>query len=147
MGNADYTAAPQVQRTIVVSQALLTVTANSFTRAYGAANPTLTVSYSGFVNPDGPSVLTGSPSLSTTAAATSLPGSYPITVTRGNPGSQKLHLQICEWHLDGYNHRICSVLQHHLQWSVQRYLQRKPGHQQGADLHLRGWRHNRYRHG
>ena len=83
VGNADYTAAPQVQRTIVVSQALLTVTANSFTRAYGAANPTLTVSYSGFVNPDGPSVLTGSPSLSTTAAATSLPGSYPITVTQG----------------------------------------------------------------
>ncbi len=84
VGNVDYAAAPQVQRTIVVNQAILTVTANSLTRAYGAANPTLTVTYSGFVNPDGPSVLTGSPSLSTTAIATSLPGPYPITVTQGS---------------------------------------------------------------
>ena len=82
-GNAVYTAATSVQRSIVVNQALLTVTANNLSRVYGAANPTLTVTYTGFVNPDGPSVLTGSPSLSTTALATSLPGLYPITVTQG----------------------------------------------------------------
>jgi sugar lactone lactonase YvrE len=82
-GNTNYAAAPQVQRTIVVNQALLTVTANSLTRAYGAANPTLTVTYSNFVNGEGPSVLTGSPLLSTTAVAASLPGQYPITVTQG----------------------------------------------------------------
>ena len=83
VGNTSYAAAPQVQRTIVVNPALLTVTANNLSRAYGAANPTLTVTYTGFVSPDGSSVLTGSPSLSTTAVATSLPGTYPITVTQG----------------------------------------------------------------
>jgi hypothetical protein len=83
-GNSDYLAATQVQRTIVVSKALLIVTANNASRAYGLANPTFTASYGGFVNGDSvATALMGSPGLSTTAVATSLPGTYPITVSQG----------------------------------------------------------------
>jgi hypothetical protein len=83
-GNTDDQAATQVQRTIVVNKAVLTVTANSLSRAYGLANPTLTATYNGFVSPDTfATAVTGSPSLTTTAVATSLPGSYPITVSVG----------------------------------------------------------------
>ena len=82
-GNTDYLAAAQVQRSIVVSPALLTVTANNATRAYGAANPTFTAKITGFVNSDPSTVVSGSPSFSTTATTTSLPGSYPITVAQG----------------------------------------------------------------
>ncbi len=84
-GSSNYQAATQVQRTIVVSKATLTVTANNVSRAYGLANPALTASYGGFVNGDtAATAVTGSPSLTTTAVATSLPGSYPITVSQGN---------------------------------------------------------------
>ena len=82
-GNSNYLAATQVQRTIVVNQALLTVTANNLSRAFGMANPPLTVTYAGFVNGDSSSVLTGSPALSTTANSSSPPGSYPINVSQG----------------------------------------------------------------
>ena len=46
---------------------MLTVTAANETKAYGAANPTLTVSYSGFVNGDTAASLTTAPIVSTTA--------------------------------------------------------------------------------
>ena len=83
-GNANYNAASQVKGTIAINQAPLTVTANPQSRVYGAANPTLTVSYGVFVNGDTPSsALSGSPSVTTTATTTSLPGQYPITVTAG----------------------------------------------------------------
>jgi hypothetical protein len=83
-GSSNYRAATLVQRTIVVSKANLTLTANNASRAYGLANPTLTASYSGFVNGDtAATAVTGSPSLTTTAVAASLPGSYPITLSQG----------------------------------------------------------------
>jgi hypothetical protein len=83
-GNVDYMAAAQVQRAIVVGKAVLTVTANNASRAYGLANPTFTASYGPFVNGDSFSTaVTGSPSLTTTAVPTSLPGSYPITASQG----------------------------------------------------------------
>ena len=68
---------------LVVNKALLTVTANNASRAYGAANPAFTASYSGFVNGDTQSVLSGSPSLTTTATASSPVGSYVITAAVG----------------------------------------------------------------
>jgi len=69
---------------LAVNKAVLTVTANNVSRAYGLANPTLTVGYSGFVNGDtSAKVPTGSPIVTTTAVASSLPGSYPITVSLG----------------------------------------------------------------
>jgi trimeric autotransporter adhesin len=64
---------------LVVSPAPLTVTANAASRAYGAANPAFTASYSGFVNGDTASVVRGAPSFATTATLSSVVGTYPIT--------------------------------------------------------------------
>ncbi len=65
--------------TQAVSPAPLTVTANPATRVYGQSNPTFSVAFSGFVLGQGPGILTTSPTLSTTATATSPVGTYPIT--------------------------------------------------------------------
>ncbi len=62
----------------VVAPAPLTITANSQTKVYGAALPTLTASYSGFVNGNTSASLTTLPTLSTTASTASYVGSYPI---------------------------------------------------------------------
>src|SRR4029077_8858918 len=56
-----------VDGALTVTAAPVTVTAASATRAYGAANPTFTASYAGFVNGDTAAVLTGAPALTTTA--------------------------------------------------------------------------------
>ena len=50
---------------------------------YGGPLPMLTASYSGFVNGDGAGVLSGTPSLTTTANNNSAPGAYPITAAQG----------------------------------------------------------------
>ena len=89
-GNTDYLAATLVQRIIVVNKAALTVTANNATRAYGLANPTFTAGYSGFIPGDTfATTVTGSPSLTTAAVATSLPGTYPIVASQGTLASAK----------------------------------------------------------
>jgi hypothetical protein len=72
----------------VVNKAPLVVTANSFTRAYDTANPTLTDSITGFVNGDSSTNLTGSAPMTTTAVLLSPVGAYPITFsspTLANP--------------------------------------------------------------
>jgi|GEM_PF-1210982 len=66
---------------ITVNKAALTITANNQTKTQGAANPTLTVSYSGFVNSETNSVLTTQPTVTTTATTTSAVGTYPITAS------------------------------------------------------------------
>jgi gliding motility-associated-like protein len=66
---------------IVVGQALLTITANNASKTYGAANPTLSVSYSGFIGTDDASSLTTQPSISTTAVTGSPVNTYPITAS------------------------------------------------------------------
>ena len=78
-----YNAAATVDRTIVISKKALTVTAVDKSRTYGAANPTLTASFTGFVNGDTTAVVSGAPALSSTAVATSGVGSYPITSAVG----------------------------------------------------------------
>jgi hypothetical protein len=65
--------------TLTVTTAPLTVSADNQTKLTGTSNPTLTVSYSGFVNGDGPANLTTQPVLTTTAVKTSPAGIYPIT--------------------------------------------------------------------
>jgi len=65
---------------LTVSPAPLTVTANNATRVFGQANPAFTASYSGFVHGDGVGVLTGSPSLSTTATTASSVAGSPYTI-------------------------------------------------------------------
>jgi len=66
---------------ITVNKAALTITANNQTKTQGAANPTLTVSYSGLVNSETNSVLTTQPTVTTTATTTSTVGTYPITAS------------------------------------------------------------------
>jgi hypothetical protein len=64
----------------VVNQAPLTITGNDATKILNAPNPaTFTASYSGFVLGEGPSVLSGVLSCTTTAVTNSPVGGYPIT--------------------------------------------------------------------
>jgi YVTN family beta-propeller protein len=78
----DYAAATTTVQ-ITITPATLTVTSANATRQYGQANPAFTANYSGFVNGDGASALSGSPAFSTTATTASNVGSYAITVSQG----------------------------------------------------------------
>ena len=66
---------------LTVTAAPLTITANNQTKVYGAALPTLTASYSGFVNGDTSASLTTQPTLSTTATASSHVAGSPYSIT------------------------------------------------------------------
>ena len=66
---------------LTVAPAALTVTANDATRLYGAANPSFTLAYAGFVNGDTPTLLTSLPTVGTTATTSSGAGVYAITPT------------------------------------------------------------------
>jgi hypothetical protein len=63
-----------------VNKATLSVLADSKQRIYGAANPQLTYSISGFKNNETQSVIDVLPAVTTTATQASNAGSYPITV-------------------------------------------------------------------
>jgi predicted hotdog family 3-hydroxylacyl-ACP dehydratase len=64
-----------------IQKAALNVTAVNQTMTYGGAVPTLTASYSGFVNGDNASSLTTAPTITTTATSASPVGAYPITAS------------------------------------------------------------------
>ena len=66
---------------LTVTTAPLTITADNQTKAYGAALPTLTASYSGFVNGDTSASLTTQPTLTTTATASSHVSGNPYAIT------------------------------------------------------------------
>ncbi len=66
--------------TLTVTPAVLTGTADAKSRLYGAANPPFTATYSGFVNGQNASIVTGTLSGSTPATTNSPVGSYPISV-------------------------------------------------------------------
>ena len=95
-GNVDYTASATVSHSIVVNAAMLTVTVNNASRAYGVANPTFTANYSGFVNGDTSSVLSGTPSLTTAATTYIRPWQLPDHGCRWNAGGEQLHFQFCK---------------------------------------------------
>ncbi|MNS24553.1 hypothetical protein D3C72_564030 [compost metagenome] len=63
---------------ITVGKAALTITANNATKNAGAANPSFTASYNGFVNGETNTVLTAQPLISTSATTASPAGNYPI---------------------------------------------------------------------
>ena len=65
--DADYTIG-FAAGSLTVTPVALTITAANQTKAYGAALPTLTATYSGFVNGDTSASLTTQPTLTTTAA-------------------------------------------------------------------------------
>jgi hypothetical protein len=73
-----------VTQSFTIYPAVLTVTANNLTSAFGATQlPTLTFTYGPFVNGQTSSVVSGAPALSTTATPASSAGNYPITVSTG----------------------------------------------------------------
>jgi hypothetical protein len=86
MAAANYDFSNLVSSTLTVNKAHLTVTADAKTKLYGAALPTLTATVSGFVNGDTPNVVSGAPTLATTATASShVQGNpYPILVSAGS---------------------------------------------------------------
>lgn len=65
--------------TIEITPAPLTVTANDITRAFSAPNPDFTVGFSGFVNGDGPAVITSPITFATDGVAGANAGAYPLT--------------------------------------------------------------------
>ena len=73
--------AASVTRTLTVNPAALTITADNKTKFEGQVNPTLTVTYTGFVYGESASALLTPPTVSTTATTASGPGTYPITVS------------------------------------------------------------------
>ena len=79
----NYTFAGFTSGTLTVGKATLTVTANNAMSTYGQTPGPFTASYTGFVNGDTSAVLTGSPSLTTTATAISSAGNYAVTAAVG----------------------------------------------------------------
>ena len=78
--DANYTIS-YVPGTLTVNPVALTITADNKTKAYGAALPTLTVSYAGFVNSDTAGSLTTPPTITTTATAASHVSGNPYSIT------------------------------------------------------------------
>lgn len=72
-----------VDGTLLVNKAALTITADDKSSQYSDPLETLTWTANGFVNGDNAGVISGSPSLSTTAASTSEPNTYGITIGLG----------------------------------------------------------------
>lgn len=89
-GDDVYNAAANVNQDFVANETSLTATAEDQERMYGDANPTLTVSYSGFVNGDDESDLSTVPTVNTAAIAASDVGDYAITVQGGSSGNYLL---------------------------------------------------------
>ena len=85
----DYTIT-YVAGLLSVTSASLTITASDTSKVYGAALPSLTASYYGFVNGDTPESPTTLPTLATIATATSQVGSYPLGSARSIPTTRSL---------------------------------------------------------
>jgi hypothetical protein len=78
-GNGDFASATSVSQSFIAGKATLTVTANSASIIYGQALPTFSYTITGFVKGDTSALVTGTATETTTANATSPPGTYPIT--------------------------------------------------------------------
>jgi hypothetical protein len=81
-GGNNYAVTFVTNTTGAINQAPLTITADNKSRVYNTANPLLTASYTGQVDGDTSSVVTGL-ILSTTATMMSPVGTYPITASGG----------------------------------------------------------------
>lgn len=77
-GSADYLAG-SANATITIDQKALTVTADDKSKVYGAAAPSFTASYSGFVTNEGPSDLSGTLTFGGPATSAVDAGTYVIT--------------------------------------------------------------------
>src|SRR5260221_191616 len=77
---------------LTITKAALTAKADDQSRTYGQANPTLTISYTGFVNGDNASSITP-PTAGTLATGASVVGAYTITVSGGAATNYTFALQ------------------------------------------------------
>src|SRR5579871_2796425 len=82
-GNTNFAPATPVPQTFTVSKAQLTVAATNASMLFGQSVPSLNYTIAGFVNGDAQSVVTGTPSETTTATSSSPVGNYPITIAAG----------------------------------------------------------------
>lgn len=89
--DTDTYASVPAKVTLLVKRAPLTVTAEDKSKTYGAANPALSISYSGWVGSDGVSSLTALPTAETTATAATAAGVYPIVPGGGASDDYELH--------------------------------------------------------
>jgi hypothetical protein len=80
--DSNYNSA-SLPQTTTATKVPLTITANDAATVFGQAIPTFVASYKGFVNGQTQSVLSGMPSLTTTATQFSPPGPYTITAAVG----------------------------------------------------------------
>jgi hypothetical protein len=74
-----------------IEPALLTIKANDLTKAYGAANPPLTMTITGFVNGDDLGDITV-PSITTNATVSSSAGIYPVILSGGSATNYSMTL-------------------------------------------------------
>jgi sugar lactone lactonase YvrE len=79
--------------TLVIAKAPLAAKADDQRKAPGAANPPLTVAYTGFVNGETVAALDATPVASTTADASSPEGAYPIALAGGSAKNYALTLE------------------------------------------------------
>jgi hypothetical protein len=77
---------------LTVTPATLTVAGDNLSRPFGVTNPPFTATFSGFVNSDGPGVVSGAPSFACSAATNSMPGVYPISVGTGSLAASNYNL-------------------------------------------------------
>lgn len=82
-----------VDGTLTVGKAILTVIAENQSKTYGAANPSLAFTYSGFVNSEDETVLSTIPSISVSADANTEVGSYDITLANGQANNYEFVYQ------------------------------------------------------
>ena len=82
-GNSTFASATPVSQSFQVNTAMLTVTANSQTIAQGNTPGGFSASYTGFVNGDTASVLTGAPAFTTSATASSPIGTQALDISQG----------------------------------------------------------------
>ncbi|WP_421976653.1 MBG domain-containing protein [Roseivirga seohaensis] len=91
-GDASYTAATNATQLLTVNKAVLTATAEDKSKIYGEANPSFTITYSGFVNGDDKTVITTEPTASTIADASTGVGTYDIDLAGGTAGNYSFNL-------------------------------------------------------
>lgn len=82
-GDNNYNPAEEVQVTLIVNKATLTITADDKSRAYLETNPELTFTFTGFAYGENSSVLDAVPTASTVATESSPVGTYTITLADG----------------------------------------------------------------
>jgi hypothetical protein len=79
--------------TLLIGKAPLTAKADDKSKVEGTANPTLTVTYTGFVNGETATVVGTPPTIGTIATKSSVAGTYPITLAGGSAANYALSLQ------------------------------------------------------